>query len=56
MKKIKKLCDLKKEPFDLIKNDILKIVSKPSFICKKCLRVAVDKKYLCKGEALKNKD
>lgn len=54
MKKVKRLCDLRKAPFDSIKDDIIKIVSKPTYICKKCLRVASDKKYLCKGETLKD--
>ena len=51
--KIKNLCPLKK---DDIKNDakkIVKIVSKPKFICEKCARVAKDEKHLCHAVSLK---
>lgn len=50
MKKIKKLCAIKKSSFDEYKEQIIQIVKNPSFICRKCSRVASDKKYLCKGE------
>lgn len=53
MKKIKKLCGIKKDQFDSLKKEIINIVSEPTFICKKCLRVANEKRYLCKGATLK---
>jgi len=51
MKKIKKLCGIKKSEFEDHKDEITKIVKTPNFICKKCLRVSIDKKHLCKGES-----
>lgn len=51
MKKIKKLCDIKKTDFDKYKNELVTIVNNPKYICKKCLRVANSKKYLCKAES-----
>lgn len=54
MKKIKKLCEIKKEDYKFYEEEILKIVQNPLFICKKCLRVANDKKFLCKGKEIKS--
>lgn len=54
MKKIKKLCEIKKEDYKLYEDDIIKIVKNPLFICKKCLRVANDKKFLCKEKDIKS--
>jgi hypothetical protein len=47
-KKEKQLCDWSKK--DLSKNfdDFKKIVKAPQFACKKCARVASEKKWLCK--------
>lgn len=53
MKKIKKLCDVKKGEFKLYENEIINIVKNPLFICKKCLRVAHEEKYLCKPNKIK---
>lgn len=53
MKKIKKLCDVKKDDFKLYENEILSIVKNPLFICKKCLRVANESKHLCKAKEIK---
>jgi len=52
MKKIKKLCGVKKSVFNLHKEEIVNITKKPRFICKKCMRVSNEKKYLCNGEAM----
>ena len=51
MKKIKNLCGIKKNDFHIYKDEVIKIVNNPNFICKKCLRVANEKKYLCKAES-----
>jgi len=51
--KIKKLCGLKKD--DILKHTkkLIKIVSKPKFICEKCARVAKDDTHLCHPISLK---
>jgi len=51
--KIKHLCSLKKEDVKTYAKKIIKIVSKPKFICEKCARVAKDEKHLCHPTALK---
>lgn len=47
------LCKIKKSDYQQYEDKIIKIVKNPLFICKKCLRVANDKKYLCKGKDIK---
>jgi len=49
---MKELCKLKKTELASNFKKIVKIVSKPKFICEKCARVAKDKKYLCEPKAL----
>lgn len=51
--KIKKLCSLKKDDVKAYAKKIVKIVSKPKFICEKCARVAKDEKHLCHAVPLK---
>ena len=51
--KIKKLCGLKKDDIEKHSKKIIKIVSKPKFICEKCARVSKDEKHLCHAKALK---
>lgn len=51
--KIKKLCGLKKDDIEKHPKKIIKIVSKPKFICEKCARVSKDEKHLCHPCALK---
>jgi len=51
--KIKQLCSLKKEDVKTYAKKIIKIVSKPKFICEKCARVAKDEKHLCHAFPLK---
>ncbi len=55
MGKIKKLCGLKKDEIKALMKKVIKIVSKPKFICEKCARVAKEEKYLCHALALKIK-
>ncbi len=51
--KIKHLCSLKKEDVKTYAKKIIKIVSKPKFICEKCARVSKDEKHLCHAVPLK---
>ena len=51
--KIKQLCSLKKDDVKTYAKKIIKIVSKPKFICEKCARVAKDEKHLCHAISLK---
>jgi hypothetical protein len=46
--KTKVLCEMKKADIA----DVIKIVSKPKYICSKCFRVAKDKEYLCSGKKI----
>ncbi|AFL69024.1 hypothetical protein [Sulfurospirillum barnesii] len=55
MAKCKPLCALKKDDVKSMMKKLIKIVSKPTFICEKCARVANDEDYLCHGIALKTK-
>lgn len=51
--KIQPLCEMKKSVLKDHFDEIEKIVSKPRFICAKCLRVAHSTDYLCKAKKLK---
>ncbi|MDD2356931.1 MAG: hypothetical protein PHX13_03350 [Thiovulaceae bacterium] len=51
---MKTLCELKRDDLEKDFSKIVSIVSKPKYICKKCARVAKDKKYLCKAVELKD--
>lgn len=51
---MKTLCELKRDDLEKDFSKIVNIVSKPKYICKKCARVAKDKKYLCKAVELKD--
>jgi len=55
MPKTEKICKLNCRDFEKNPDAIFKIVNKPKFICSKCLRVAKNKKYLCKPVALSEK-
>jgi len=46
------LCDITKSDLDKFEKEIKKIVKKPKYICKKCLRVSSKKEYLCKSSKL----
>ena len=53
--KIKKnLCKLDKHDIEERMDDIVSLVSKPKFICSKCARVAINKKYLCQPIKIKS--
>lgn len=45
--KIDYLCDLSKKDIKENIDNIIKIISKPKYICEKCVRVSSEKKYLC---------
>lgn len=44
----KSLCKWKKKDIDKDLHSLMRIVEKPKFICKDCLRAAQDKNFLCK--------
>jgi hypothetical protein len=48
----KELCKWKASKIEKELPKIRKLVAKPSYVCSKCARVAVDAKYLCKPEPL----
>ncbi len=50
---MKKLCDLNKKDIEEKFEKIVKLISKPQFICKKCARVSKKKEYLCSPKELK---
>jgi hypothetical protein len=53
--KIKKtLCKLDKHDIEESMPDIVSLVSEPKFICRKCARVAKNKKYLCQPVKIKS--
>jgi hypothetical protein len=49
---MKTLCKIKKQEYDKFYPVVRSLVMAPKFICRKCLRVASDKKALCKPEKL----
>lgn len=51
-KKLKTMCEYKKEKLQKNLSDVKEIVKMPTHICLKCGRVANDKKYLCKPDKL----
>lgn len=52
MKGLKTLCKAKKSHHSELREEILQAVRQPKYICRKCLRVAAKKKYLCSPERL----
>jgi hypothetical protein len=53
--KIKKtLCKLDKHDIEESIDIIVSIISEPKFICRKCARVAKNKKYLCQPIKIKS--
>ena len=53
--KLKRMCSVKKGFIEKEPDAFIKAASPAKFFCKKCLRVASKKKYLCKPEPLKGK-
>jgi hypothetical protein len=51
----KKMCKLGKSDFKENEEGIIAQVLSPRYICTKCLRVATDKKLLCKPSKLESK-
>ena len=47
MKKMKTLCKVKKSRYADVKEEIIEAVTRPRYICEKCLRVASKKELLC---------
>jgi hypothetical protein len=54
--KIDYLCNLDKKDIKENIGDIIKVVSKPKFICEKCARVSSEKKYLCNPVKISKKE
>lgn len=53
MKKINKtLCELSKDDFSKFDKLYRKVVKKPKYFCKKCLRACAEKDLLCKPSKL----
>ncbi len=48
------LCKLDKHDIDENMDVIVSLVSEPKFICRKCARVAKNKKYLCQPIQIKS--
>jgi hypothetical protein len=48
------LCKLDKHDMEERMLDIVSLVSEPKFICRKCARVATNKKYLCQPVKIKS--
>jgi len=52
-KAIKKMCTIKPEEVNKVAKELKDQVTEPKFLCTKCLRVAADKKVICKAEKIK---
>ena len=52
---IKRMCKVDRKLIDAFPDEFIDAVGKPKYICKKCLRVANDKTYLCDPVKLKKK-
>jgi hypothetical protein len=48
----RKLCDWDKNRIDEKREKLIRIVSRPKFVCERCARVADKKEYLCKPSAI----
>ncbi len=52
----KKLYRAKELADDKNRDELLEILKKPKYFCKKCLRAASEGSYLCKPEKLKKRE
>ncbi len=50
----KSRCEISYRDIEKNREEFLELVSEPKFVCKKCRRLAADKKNLCKGKKLKS--
>lgn len=55
MKKDKTFCDLTKDYIAKHLDEIILLIDKPKFICRKCARAANESTHLCKPVKIKNK-
>jgi len=53
MKKKKSFCDLSKDEIAEKLDEIISLVNKPKYICRKCARAANEKTHLCKPVGFK---
>jgi hypothetical protein len=53
MKNVNTLCDFDKKEIEKRLKEIIKQVTDPKFICRKCARTAHKEEYLCKPQKLK---
>ncbi len=49
-------CDISYSDIEKNTREFLELAAAPRFVCRKCRRIAVDKKNLCKPKKLKVKD
>jgi hypothetical protein len=47
MKKMKTLCKVKKSRYADVREEVIEAVTRPRYICEKCLRVSSKKDLLC---------
>jgi hypothetical protein len=52
---IKRMCKLDRKLITEYPDEFIDAVAKPKYICKKCLRVARNKSYLCAPEKIRKK-
>lgn len=53
MKLTKTLCEIKRNEIKDLEDELILILKTPKYMCKKCLRVASIKDYLCKPKKIK---
>lgn len=46
------MCKINEEKFKKIKEELVKELREPKYVCKKCLRVAKTEELLCKPETI----
>jgi len=53
MKLKKTLCEIKQNEIKDLEDELILIIKTPKYMCKKCLRAASIKNYLCKPKKIK---